>query len=83
MRDDLIIRLKHRLREEDVATLNDEFAVLVKSGNIVQCDAYKQERDHLALPRIAFTHTRHKFGLVRALIDRINSFEPAADPSHA
>jgi uncharacterized protein (TIGR00730 family) len=77
VRDDLIIRLNHRLREEDVELLNDEFAVLVKTGRIVQRDAYKQERDHLALPRIAFTHTRHKFGLVRALIDRINSFEPS------
>ena len=77
VRDDLIIRINNRLRDEDVESLNDEFGVLVKSGKIKQCEAYKQERDHLALPRIAFTHTRHKFGLVRLLIDRINSFEPA------
>lgn len=83
VRDDLVIRLNHRLRAEDVESLNDEFAVLVKEGRIVQRDAYKQERDHLDKSRIAFTHTRHKFGLVRALLDRINSFEPAADPAHA
>lgn len=77
VRDDLVIRIKHRLRDEDIATLNDEFGILVKSGTIHQCDAYPQERDHLSLPRIAFTHTRHKFGLVRSLIDRINSFDPA------
>ena len=75
VRDDLIIRINKRLRDEDIKTLNEEFAILIKSGEIVQCDAYRQERDHLDLPRIAFTHTRHKFGLVRALIDRINSFD--------
>ena len=48
-----------------------------KTGKIMQRDAYKQERDHLTLPRITFTHTRHKYGLVRRLIDRINEFEPA------
>ncbi len=77
VRDDLVIRLNKPLREEDVESLNDEFAVLVRSGRITQRGAYKQERDHLSLPRIAFTHTRYKFGLVRSLIDRINSFDPA------
>mgnify|MGYP003112709084 CR=1 FL=1 len=75
VRDDLIIRINKRLRDEDIKALNEEFAILIKSGEIVQCEAYRQERDHLDLPRIAFTHTRHKFGLVRALIDRINSFD--------
>lgn len=74
VRDDLVIRVKKRLTDDQVETLNKEFAVLVKAGRIEQRDAYPQERDHLDLPRIAFTHTRHKFGLVRALIDRINSF---------
>jgi uncharacterized protein (TIGR00730 family) len=74
VRDDLVIRLKRRLRDEDVAALNDEFAVLVKSGSIVQRGPYDEEQDHLDMPRITFTHTRHQFGLVRRLIDRINSF---------
>ena len=74
VRDDLVIRLKHRLSDADVASLNDEFAVLVKSGSIIQRGAYDEERDHLDMPRLAFQHTRHHFGLVRRLIDRINSF---------
>lgn len=78
VRDDLIIRINKRLRDEDIAILNEEFAVLVKSGKIVQCDAYPQEHDHLDMPRIAFTHTRHKFGLVRKMIERINSFDAPA-----
>ncbi|MDF1808258.1 MAG: LOG family protein [Phycisphaerales bacterium] len=75
VRDDLIIRIKKPLRDEDIETLNEEFSVLVKKGKIVQCDAYPQERDHLDLPRIVFTHTRYKYGLIRSLIDRINSFD--------
>jgi uncharacterized protein (TIGR00730 family) len=74
VRDDLVIRIKHRLTDEQVAILNEEFSVLVKTGEITQGDALEQERDHLELPRIVFHHTRYKFGLIRALIDRINSF---------
>ena len=32
------------------------------------------EDDHLDLKRVTFTHTRHNFGLIRRMIDRINSF---------
>jgi len=78
VRDDLVIRLNKPLTDAQIATLNDEYAELVKSGRIEMLDApYKQEDDHLDLPRLAFTHTRHKYGTVRALIDRINSFADA------
>lgn len=73
--DDLVIRLRGRLRDEDIRTLEDEFKVLIKSGRITQRGPYEQEDDHLDLPRLAFTHTRSKFGLVRAMIDRINEFD--------
>jgi hypothetical protein len=33
------------------------------------------ETDHLELPRLAFTHTRRNFGLIRVLIDRVNRLE--------
>lgn len=72
VRDDLVIRLKKPLSEGAIATLNEEFAVLVAKGEIRQRGPYPSETDHLALPRIAFTHTRHKFALVRRMIDRIN-----------
>ena len=74
VRDELVIRINKKLRDEDIAILNKEFAVLVKTGEIVQRGALPQERDHLELPRIVFTHTRYKFGLIRKLIERINSF---------
>ncbi len=77
VRDDLVIRLKRAISDEDVARLQDEFHILVKPGSrIVQRNAYPEERDHLHLPRIAFTHTRHHYAIVRQMIDRINSFDP-------
>ena len=78
VRDDLVIRMNHAISEEAVEALNDEFAVLVKSGRIVQRGSYADETDHLDLPRLAFTHTRHKFALVRRMIERINEFGPRA-----
>lgn len=74
VRDTLVIRIKQELKEHQIAELNEEFGVLVQSGAIEQRGALEQERDHLDLPRIVFHHTRHKFGLVRAMIERINSF---------
>jgi len=74
VRDNLAIRIKQKITDAQLAQLNEEFAVLVKSGSIEQRGALDQERDHLELPRLVFHHTRHKFGLVRAMIERINSF---------
>ena len=79
VRDDLVIRMNYAISDEDVAKLNEEFAVLVKSGQIVQCGPYPEEDDHLDMPRLAFTHTRYHFALVRRLIDRINMCEPRAE----
>ena len=84
-RDDLIIRLKHRLQEGDIERLNAEFSSIVKSGAITQRGPYEIEEEHLDLPRLAFTHNRRDFGVVRRLIDRVNEFQPAdvsgLDPS--
>ena len=73
VRDDLVLRLKMSLTPAQVDLLNDEFAVLVKKGRIAPSGPLEGENEHPELPRLVFTHTRHKFGLVRALINRINS----------
>lgn len=78
VRDDFVIRLNAPLKSEDVSRLEHEFAALIKSGGIRQCGPLEGEDDHPALPRIAFRHTRSKFGLLRRLIDRINEFETVA-----
>ncbi len=76
---DLVIRIKHKLPDSAIETLNDEFAVLVADGRITQREAYPEESELFDLPRIAFTHTRHKFGMVRKLIDRINELTETPD----
>lgn len=77
VRDDLVIRIRRPLAERDVEALSEEFAPLLKRGAIVQRGPMDVEEDHLDLPRLVFTHTRHRYGLVRQLIDRINGLEPA------
>jgi uncharacterized protein (TIGR00730 family) len=69
-----VMRVNHALTDDQLEQLNDEFAVLVKQGRITQTGALDGEEDHLDLPRVAFEHTKHNFGLIRAMIDRINSF---------
>ena len=80
VRDDLVIRMTSRLTDESVELLNDEFASIVKKGRIVQREAYDIENVATDLPRIAFTHTRHHYGLVRRMIDRINEL-PGEEPT--
>lgn len=77
VRDDLVIRLRRSIKDDDVARLAQEFKSLIKSGTMVQRGPYEVEDDHPELPRLAFTHTRRNFGLVRKLIDRINECDPA------
>lgn len=77
VRDDFVIRVRERFRDEAVEQLNEEFGELVREGRIEQREALPEEEDHLDLPRIVFTHTRRQYGLVRRLIDRINDLEPA------
>ncbi|XVJ59568.1 MAG: LOG family protein [Tepidisphaera sp.] len=80
VKDDLVIRLKRQLTPDELTILNREFAIIIKQGQIVSRGPYEVEEDFLDLPRIAFTHTRSKFGLIRRLIDRINSFGMQAKP---
>ncbi|MCI0364293.1 MAG: TIGR00730 family Rossman fold protein [Phycisphaerales bacterium] len=77
--DTLVIRLRRKLAPIQVEQLHEEFKTLLKDGRIEQTAALEGERDHLELPRLTLLHTRHQFGRVRALIDRINNF--ASDDS--
>jgi uncharacterized protein (TIGR00730 family) len=76
VRDDFVIRLRAPLAAEDVARLASEFAVLIKQGTLEQQGPREGEDDFLELPRLVFHHTRHKFGLMRKLIDRVNDCNP-------
>jgi len=73
VRDDLVISIKRPLTAASMEKLNEEFGVLVAEGSIQPSGPYEVETRHRDLPRIAFTHTRRDYGLVRRLIDRINT----------
>lgn len=85
VKDDLVIRIKKPLAQADVDRLSEQFSILIKpeggqSGSpprIIQRAAMLEESDHLDLPRLCFPHTRHKYGVVRQLIDAINECQPA------
>ncbi len=83
VKDDLVIRLKRPIAQRDVERLTEEFKILIRPAPVpngatggkpvmVLRGPLPEEDDHLDLPRLVFPHTRHKFGLIRILIDRIN-----------
>ena len=74
VRDILVIRIKSRIKAEQIAILNKKFNKLVKSGEIEQKEALPEEEELQELPRITFVHTRKDFGLLKLLIDEINDF---------
>lgn len=74
VKDTFVIRLLSPLTDDQVAELNAKFSSLVAEGEMSMSGPLLGETDHLALPRLVFTHTRNGFGKLRQLIDAINSF---------
>lgn len=72
--DKLVIRLFSPITEKQVDELNHDFAPLIREGRMSLSPPLLDETDHLSLPRLIFEHNRRHLGLLRALIDRINSF---------
>jgi hypothetical protein len=71
----LVIRVCHRLSKEAVIDLNKKFMDIVRSGEIVQRSALRQEKNEPEiwnLPRLILTPYRRSFGRFRQLIDAIN-----------
>ncbi|MFW6059748.1 MAG: LOG family protein, partial [Phycisphaeraceae bacterium] len=81
VQDTLVLRMLRPLRDEQVEALNEQFAGLVAEGRIAQGEPFESEREHLELPRLYFTFTRHDYGTLRALIDRINDFDAQNSPA--
>lgn len=75
VKDFLVIRMQTTLTEQQLATLNKEFKGIVQTGKIVLAEPFPEENENLELPRLVFHHTRKQFGILRKLIDRINSFD--------
>jgi uncharacterized protein (TIGR00730 family) len=82
--DRIVLRIKKRLNEREMAELNREFADMVPEGRIEQCDILPEEEEAVKtdltgmvspeLNRLVFAHDRRSFGRLRQLIDRINTF---------
>jgi uncharacterized protein (TIGR00730 family) len=75
VRDDLVLRLRRPITEDQLASLNEEFADLVEAGSMQQGGPLNGETEHLELPRLWFHHTKHGYGRLRAMIDQINQFD--------
>ena len=74
-RDDLIIRLHRRPTDEQLATINDQFADIRIKGAFRVSDALPVEKDEPALldmPRLIFTFNRKDHGRLRMLINHLN-----------
>lgn len=75
----MVIRMKHRLTEEDLADINESFGDLLIDGRFVQQGPLPEEFDEPSardLPRLVFHSNRKSAGRLRQLIDRINTAAP-------
>ncbi len=75
VKDTLIIRVNHAPSNKELDQLNEDFADLVKEGQMEISEPLKGEREYLNLPRIIFQHKRRDYGRLRLLIDAINKVE--------
>lgn len=81
--DQLVIRMSHRLSPAAVDALNERFVDLVRSGEIRQGTALRQEKNEptiLSLPRLILSPHRRAFGRFRQLIDAINDSDLETQP---
>ena len=71
----LVLRLARQISDSLLASLNEEFADIVQTGEIVKTSATQAEldsEDNVDLPRLSFAFDRRNYGRLRQLIDRIN-----------
>ena len=76
--DRLVVRLQTALSEVALEDLNRRFTVMVKSGEIKQGSALKEEHNEPELsdmPRIILRHRRRDFGILREFINALNEAE--------
>lgn len=75
VKDQLVFRIKQRLSDEMLASLQTDFADILVSGTFEQREALPQEREESELadmPRLVFHFNRRALGRLRLLINRIN-----------
>lgn len=75
----LVLRLRRAPSDEQVELLNEEFGQLAPGGRIVKMEPTAAERrdgDLLHCTRLGLPFAGRRYGRLRAMIDRINSFPP-------
>jgi uncharacterized protein (TIGR00730 family) len=73
--EQLVIRIARKLSTDQLAQLNRDFSDIVRTGEIVQGTALRQEKNEpeiWELPRLILTPYRRSFGRFRELIDALN-----------
>jgi uncharacterized protein (TIGR00730 family) len=75
-----VMRLDAPLSTEQLAELDRDFAPLLASGRFEMSGPLRGEDDALELPRLVFHFTKRHYGLLRLLIDRINSLPHVLEP---
>lgn len=70
----LAVRMQRRLKDAELAALNDAYSDLCTDGKIEQGGALEGEEDRLELPRLIFKFNRKHYGGLRLMIDRLNQF---------
>ena len=73
--EQLVVRMAKKLSNSHLAQLNRDFSDIVRTGEIVQGTALRQEKNEPEiwdLPRLILTPYRRSFGRFRALIEAIN-----------
>lgn len=78
--DRLVVRLRHRPTDDEVAQLNEGFADLLTHGAIERTEplpAEVSDQDNLELARLVMRYDARKAGRLRALIDAVNDLPSA------
>ncbi|OYP38406.1 LOG family protein [Rhodopirellula sp. MGV] len=76
VRDRLVFRLKERLTDAKLASLNENFSDILVKGKIEQTKSLPEEAgepDLAGLPRLVLNFNRRSLGRLRKLIDEINA----------
>jgi len=76
----IVMRMRQAPTDEQLASLNDRFGSFCAPGGIVRATPFEPERkenDKLDLSRITFTLSNHSSGVLREVINTVNSFVDA------
>ena len=76
----IVMRLRQPPTDAQLATLNERFGSWCSPGGIVRATPFEPERkenDKLDLSRITFTLSNHSSGVLREVINTVNSFVDA------